>query len=808
MSLQGNCAKNVLSGLIDVGTSSLLGGKARNAVSLLGNAFSFFSDKCKKDNILNLMGLNTSADPLDALQRCQIESSEGSLLSGLTNSPLIQMGEDFLAEELRKGSGALLQKVISNPLVTKFTDQVRNIESVAFNMVSLVMNIQTDVMISLIGGVAEQLLVILAQKRDLLDSMISDTRDLHNAIRLLVSRPFHDELRADMLSAYDALTDARDDFEIVRANLERNRGFLTRTYNAGYTELETASKILAPETDPNDPFSNAITNNGNLLEGFIGSISKSTQFSAMSTVWNKSNKVFNGLGSYSTYTDRINLMLSNYVNAVRILMNIMNRGYAKQIRSFYAKQLEASIEDIDEVRGELVEALSQGDDPNKIGDSSLTLSANSLKWMTKVNVILEFLKAVQPNIAGTLDPSTNMKYYLESVNLIREIETKTALGGAVILSCPQGKEDPSDLIAQQTAMFVQAKRAIVDAKVADNIVTISTVLIKRMELARSLVVELENDIRVFTDNIEDHPARNALYNVLEGMGMDNAAQTLRSGNFEGFFSMNPLTASFTGAALTCLAEAMECVDSAELQGEMDDLRLELERDKVNQRLEANRYLNNGRDRLRNDLLDKLSKCNEIQKRADDISQKADCDKFDPNTFDNFQSAPPLREGDAVPSSAEFEARFGDFTNPAVPIQLETQDFVILTDLMNGVQPQDILDNEKLIVFEDKTSEYLRANDDVVLKLQLCQSDPTQINCGLYEEAKELANAYEDREDAMTASLAVLPITNPAHVIVSKDKKGVWVLDKIYDISGGIVFTRAGYDTLEEKKNLKVILTGN
>ena len=96
MSLQGNCAKNILSTFIDVGTSSLLGGKARNAISMLGDTMSFFTDKCKQENTLALLGLNNSADPSDQLEQCQLENLQGDLLGGFLGSPLAQLGDQPL----------------------------------------------------------------------------------------------------------------------------------------------------------------------------------------------------------------------------------------------------------------------------------------------------------------------------------------------------------------------------------------------------------------------------------------------------------------------------------------------------------------------------------------------------------------------------------------------------------------------------------------------------------------------------------------------------------------------------------------
>lgn len=566
-----------------------------------------------------------------------------SALGRFEGSPITQLGNDFLAEQVSLNSNQILNNVqgtIEGAIGTPLRKLIDEAQKAAFNAVSAALTAKNDLMLFFIQNLARQAISAIDEKREILDELKERVRLLHNALKILVAgQPFFNQYLADLRTALIRVDAAKTKLTTVRNTLDVTDVFLNTTFNSAKEDLEAADALLVPEDDEPDI---KFTTEG-LLEN-VGIPSDPQQLTVMLSIPQLSRDVVLASTGYFSATFRLNALLLAFSAA----LDTFQTSRSQKLKDFTLDMFD----NIDTKLQSLVERMAQeiNGDPTFINNQVENYNADAVKvsglsvgWLLELRSIIEMVNTVPGKTFESVQLSDAVvQSYRDAVEAISEKDDRTQ--GNAILSATDGREDVGQLEQQITLFVARSLQAIVDADVADTILSLGQTVIARLDLSiaqdteiKAILQNFVNQEIPFFDDLQR--TGNGIFNTLNNFGLDRAAAALTNGEFGEFFNMNTKTATFAGAALTGIAVLKQCLNSTEDQEQLDQAQRVIERSNKSKELLAQRGATIGFDveKAKND--QSLREIQTIEKRSDEARSKCGLEDAlcPPNLVDSLGS---------------------------------------------------------------------------------------------------------------------------------------------------------------------------
>lgn len=791
--------------------AALFGSDEAKLLYFVKEAFKLYSNECKRKNLLSILGLNSSLGPFDMMKAFAEDAVSNATAESILNSALDQLGERYIYSQAQNYGAAAIESVMNQSDVKNALETAKNIQKAMFSLTAILLTGGNDIILEFAKTTAKRLLEHVETKRVLITQMRENVRKINNAILLLEVKSFQDEWKLEMLEARNYINLARNNFITVYSFLSRDRGFRNFTYQKGRDNLDEADEILTPKKVDGE-LSGKMDNQGAIWNG---AFSKATglevneeQKNAVMSIPQLALELTGFIDDYTEITEKINPLIRNYINAYGNLQ----KASGGKLTNWQLETLNFCINTL----GDTLEDMDRELTTSQTGIQNVGYSLNSFEWMAEVKTVIASLETMQPEVLEALDQSNEgLVAYNNSVVTLTETDSLSALGGNLVMECPDSQEEYADLITMIGGLLVQAQRIYLSSgpSVINGLSDYTTVTDARLSLSSLLLDIIDEAVRPFT--LIESPLKenvNNLTGFLDDMGFDRAKDLIVNGDYDKFFNMTDKTVTWVGAAMTCLRSASSCAESQQVKNEIDDLLLLLNRHEKNQFLEASRVVNSGRRRRINHLLDRIRECEQGQGKADQLSEKEGCD-LDKERLSSSSESYQSTKDDTAPGSGfdvATEDRLADQTYDRQEIvDGEVEDFnqFIDLDLLNPGREVDTTKNF-FVNFRDRSNELTEINRTIEDIENNLSSPPTDVEIDQLNVNRNLQQSLETHGLKLNQSRGIV-----------EDISGMGV-DKYNAVSvtsgrvnaaymnGAQILEIGRFDPAAKRTNQKVILPGS
>lgn len=585
----------------------------------------------KENDSLDILSQNS---PQSQVKGNIIGQAVSNAVEQLSKSPLAQLGEDFLAEQMQRNGTQLLNNVtkeVESKLNTITGIPVRktlaDAQATVFNTISAALTAQNDLQFFFLQQLANNCINALDRKIQIATLVREKLRELYNALVILTAGdPFFNEYLRNLREVIALLDSAQKDFVLVRNTFEVNDTYLKLLFNQAVDKLDQAEELLAPEQDDPDV---KFTDSGLLAN--IGIPSQPQQLTLILSIPRLVTDVLQAADGYFIANLEANTLLLAFRDG---LFNFQNSS-SEKLKQYTLDTLDQIIDRtnvlIDNMATEVNGVSGNPETPDRDGPVSGTVTAisdrqvglntgngfkvaprsqyaafpqvgrnlefrpdpvktssSALGWVFQLRTIKEFCSFVPGQTLEDLN--TSNRALQEYNNAVDCIKTKnTVSNGDAVLTATEGREETAQFESQLTTFTLAALQSIVDAEVAEGILSLGRTTIARMDLSIEFNTEVRNCLEPFATADLAFPdalrrTGDGINNLLDDFGLDRAKDALQSGDFSGFFNLNSKTATFAGAALAGIALLKECLGTTEDQELLTQAEREFQRDQASKEL--------------------------------------------------------------------------------------------------------------------------------------------------------------------------------------------------------------------------------
>lgn len=558
--------------------------------------YSFIDSKkssLSKDN--DSVEVLSKSAPVDVVTEAPSEKASASALDRFADSPLVQLGEDFIAEQVARNGHQIMNNAIGavdrtiNRItgipVRKTTEQAQQL---VFNSISAAVTAKNEVVMIFLRQVAEQAIAALNQKRAIASELTGKVTELHNALKIMIAgQPFFSPYLAQLRQALALIVEAENKITLVRNTFVSTDTFINSSFDDAKTKLESAEALLAPPDDDPD-----IKFNGGLLDN-VGIPSEPQQLTVLLAVPQLVQDCLLAANGYFV----ANLKANALILAFQQGLNTLQESGSKKLKEYTISVLDSLLRRIDELVGQIADGVNGSPTATEgpisgFNPSPVKVSFSSLRWVFELRAIIEYTTFVPGQALKDIQISNKaVQAYEDAVEALQTKDNRV-LGDAVLIAT-DGQEDIGQLEQQLTTYTMAALQAIVDGTAADSILALGRTIINRLHLSLTQDNEIIEILQTFVDSdlaIDDTVERlgDNIYSLLDTFGLDRAADLLRSGNFEDFFNLNSKTATFAGAALVGIATIKNCLETEEDREQLTQAEREIQRENKSKELFAQR----------------------------------------------------------------------------------------------------------------------------------------------------------------------------------------------------------------------------
>lgn len=601
-----------------------------------------FTSQRKKD----IQGENAGIDvlsktaPLTAINDSISESATSSALDRFKNSPITQLGEDFIAQQISQNAGQIInnvQGIIEGKLGVPLRKTIQEAQEAAFNAVSAAMTAKNDLSMFFLQQVANQAIIAIQEKREILLELQEAVRKLHNALKILeAGDPFFSKYLEDLRRALTLMAAAEQKLTNVRNGFVATDVFAVSLFDQAKEDLNEADTLLTPaDDDPDVKF----TDKG-LLEN-VGIPSDPQQLTILLSIPQLARDVVLGATGYFSATFKVNLLIKGFLAGLDSLQN----SRSQKLKEYTVKSLDITLAKL----GDLINRMSDHingsvgaiEEPisSTFTPDAIQTSVSAVGWLLELRGIIEMVGFIPGKTFKSVQASNSaVAAYNSAVEAIQELDDRSQ--GNAFLSAEDGQEDTGQLETQLTLYAIKSLEAIVDAEIADEIASLGRTILARLDLSLTQDREIEAILQDFAD--EELPffddlnrAGNGILGTLRNFGLDKAANSLLTGDFTGFFNMNSKTATFAGAALVGIAALKDCLANTEDQEQLDQAQRSIERENTAKELLAQRGATIGFEQQKVSNDNKVRDFCDIENQAKEANDKCGLiDTFSPTNLVN------------------------------------------------------------------------------------------------------------------------------------------------------------------------------
>ena len=519
----------------------------------------------------------------------QDQLSQG-IVESLKDSPLKDMAEDYVAKTVSENVRRLTQNTL-NQIPEKITNTLTDIRASAFSAIFATLTVQNDLVLYFARVVAEQAVEALREKRRTLLSLQEAVRRLHNALLILAGGgPFFNEYLARIRRALILIDQADRQLFQVRSAFFSVSEFPPAQYQRAKDLLDEAYALLTPLENPNDGFENL-----GFLKGVFELPSPSRQLSALVTIPRLTGEMLAQYDLYALKTVKANTLILGFQSIVQNLKEVTGGDFKDIVLT--------RLDDVRTYLNDLIRnmALQVNGNENAISGpvqvpfgnpvnidgrrqrqtrafrpNPTKTSTRAVSWSLRVRAARSMLDLIQPEALQQISISNDaLRAYtraLEELSVLNDRVTPLA-----ILRATEAREQVGDMEPNFITFAFQANQAILDsaANLGDpeqfdpsTVLALGANLNSRIQLSIDQDREAEQALLRFirsTDRILGslNQLGNSLFNLLDDLGMDRAADSLRRGDILNFFNMDGRTCTYVGAAVASLSALRNVVRTEE-----------------------------------------------------------------------------------------------------------------------------------------------------------------------------------------------------------------------------------------------------
>jgi hypothetical protein len=533
----------------------------------------------------------------------------------LKSSPLNQLGQDFLSEQISKNGQQIMNNVtkqvesdLNRILGVPIRQTIADAQQAVFNTISAALTAKNDLSMFFLQNLAKECIKALDKKIEIARIVEEKLRYLYNALIILVSGdPYFATYLNKIRTALQYIDEAEKKFVLVRDTFKAKDFYLKTQFQSAVESLNAAEELLEPpKQEPDIKF-----NNTSLLNN-VGIPSQPQQLTVVLSIPQLSKDVLYAAQGYFTANLKANALLLAFRDG---LINFQNSS-SQKLKEYTIGLLDQLISKTDNLADAMASAvngvagldnLPQRDGPVsgvvanfnetsvlistsqgskvaprtqynvlpqtgkliKYQPDSVKTSAKALGWILELKAIIEFASFIPgPTLEGLKISNTAVTKYNSAVDCIK---TKNGITrGDAVLTATEGRESTGEFETQLSTFILKALQAIVDAKVADSVLALGRTNITRMNLSVEFNTDVKNCLVPFANADLAFPAAlkkagDSIGKLLDDFGLDRAKDLLVGGDYTSFFNLNSKTATYVGAALVGLAALKQCAGTTEDQ---------------------------------------------------------------------------------------------------------------------------------------------------------------------------------------------------------------------------------------------------
>ncbi len=571
--------------------------------------------------------------PQEFVQKSQTDSITNTIMTELKNSPLLQLGEDFIAEQVSKVGNQILENAqnIVGDQISAITTAAEKAVNLAFNAITAAITAQNNIVLFFVQQLGQQILDRLEEKERIRVEMETALRELYNAVaQLTAGDPFFEQYLQQLRLALQKIFTAQSEIISLRNTYQVTDIFQTRRYDAALDLLREAEALLQPEGEQTDrPF----TEEG--LFANVGIPTDSQQLAIILAIPKLAKQTILATKGYLEITAQINGLIVAYLAAVDTLSAVSS----DKIKNYTIGMLDSVNESLASLTSEMALGLNGSESAFNqpiagFRPKPIPVSSSALGWLIQVKAIIGQLELIPRDALTTLNlDATVTGAYRQSVEQIQGFGTLRE--GDAILRVTEGQEQIGLIETQITQFTLASLGAIVSGSIAANVLPLGRTVLSYLDLSRRNDQRLRQAIQPFVGATlpqNDLVTRlgNGIFNMLDEMGLDKAADLLRGGAFQDFFALTTRTATYAGYALAVISELKSCVSETENVNVLERAEREIERDVQNSELllqSASESALRTKRAENNEDIDRLDRLKDDVKKAPDACIVDECGKF-------------------------------------------------------------------------------------------------------------------------------------------------------------------------------------
>jgi hypothetical protein len=448
---------------------------------------------------------------------------------------------------------------------------------VVFNLMASSVMLYNDLMLIFLKQTAKECVKYLDEKL----KYNAEFKELLTKLYTLLSSlsagdPVFDKYLADLRAALVLLDTGTFDIRLVRNTLEASDTFLAERFKKGQQSIVDAQVAIRPLKDNKYL---QVTAEG--LGKNLGVPTSGEQIMNMMEV----PALCKELIDVSTGYMRSTLAANSCLVAYFLGLDNLKTGMPAIIKKYTLRVFDQILDRLTDVGDNMAIVLNGSSSAKRapVGGFEpvpLKVFAHSYKWVRELGILVPLLRTVPVSGLSQFNLSEGpVNAYRASIAAIKRLNT-VATPKAVLIS-KDGQEDALLFTGQLTRLLAEAAAGMVAARFAKSSLSVLRSFIYRNDLAIAQTTQVKSALQSFIDTpipLEDTLKKlmESIMKVLKMLGLDGAADALKSGDYAKFFGMGTKDASYLGAALVALSFLKQCFPNPADAEKLEDAQGELQ----------------------------------------------------------------------------------------------------------------------------------------------------------------------------------------------------------------------------------------
>lgn len=430
---------------------------------------------------------------------------QGGIWDQLKNSPLANLAEDWVAQQIAQNSSSLILAA-SGALKGMINDKVMALQNLAFSAVMAALLLQYELIFYMAKEGAKKIVIQAKEDIAILEPLREAVRRLYNALILLENTsPFFDGYLDDLRAALVLINDGQGQLWRLRSAFKSRTFWSKYSYNRAMNDFERAIALMLPP-NPTTPDTNLTDSSmslfGTVLLGTdkgapnasdsvaqnmnattksiaetkdtgwfpqnlgVSDISQSEAYQAFFTVPQLTQEMLDSYNNYVTALLKLNTGLTLFQG---IGSNIQTLPFQENLESFLKTFVCGTLGMCRNLALNVVKSMAEelnggeanvaGPSPSDFRPSPIPTAAKAPLWAIKIMGVIELMKAIDTETLAKINNKAELVAIYEDT-----LSSLAALGnqktGRAFMRCTAGREALGDIELDIIGLAAQAMLAL------------------------------------------------------------------------------------------------------------------------------------------------------------------------------------------------------------------------------------------------------------------------------------------------------------------------------------------------------------